>query len=699
MTDPPAAAERRDVLDGLSSPDDEVRRLAVERILLLPEEQSIEQLEHLLGDRSWRVRKSAVARLVSRRDSPAVQAMLVAALADGEDPGRRNAAFEAIVACGASLTPRLVTGLRTPDVDVRKQLIDALAAIGDPAARDPLRPLLGDPDPNVRAAAADALGVVGGGDEVAALLARASDGDEELLVRLAALCALERLGADVAVERLAGCLAPSVLRPASLSLLGHASDPEAVEVLLKGLSEDRRTSREASMAALLRILARRDGSEGARLVERIRGVAAAEPALVASSCERLAEADVRSGMMLIQFLGLLGDPRSVLPILRVARDERFAEQAEATLVAFADRLAPALAEAWDELDPALRARACRLLGEVGGEGAEPLLTEALDARDGMLRCAAAQALAEGGHFGRLTDLVGRLELAAREGEAEGDEEVDALVQAIVQLAGHPEAAAAGVDAQLVEVLASRLAGAPEAVRLAIARVLARLGGERDRDVIGTLLRDESPGVRRAAVEALERLPFERVRDPLRLALGDESSAVRAAAVAVLGHFRRDESLDDLARQVEDPDPRVVAATVRALGRVHWGLGRLEPGAEPLVADALRSEPIVALAGLEALMSAGGEAAGALATTVLDRSEPDVVRLAVVCLGAHGGEETLDALIPLVSHADWSVRAEVVRVLAERGWRRALPAMLRHLEREEDPFVRQSILRAVARLED
>jgi HEAT repeat protein len=72
---------------------------------------------------------------------------------------------------------------------------------------------------------------------------------------------------------------------------------------------------------------------------------------------------------------------------------------------------------------------------------------------------------------------------------------------------------------------------------------------------------------------------------------------------------------------------------------------------------------------------------------------------VACLGAHGVEEDLTEAIRLVSHLDWSVRAEIAQVLSERGHRKSLPALLRRLEVEDDAFVRQVILRAIGRLEE
>jgi len=84
--------------------------------------------------------------------------------------------------------------------------------------------------------------------------------------------------------------------------------------------------------------------------------------------------------------------------------------------------------------------------------------------------------------------------------------------------------------------------------------------------------------------------------------------------------------------------------------------------------------------------------------LLGRSEPEVVREAVRCFGSHAEPGELEALLPLVAHADWSVRAEVVEVLAERRVRHAVPAILRRLETEQDDVVRGVTLAALQRLD-
>lgn len=698
MKDALSQEERQSILSGLESSNEEVRRLSVERLALLPVDEAVEYLAARLGDSGWRVRKAAVERVLVARQHRGIQEMLIASLAADENPGLRNAAFEALVACGRTVTARLIDELLNPDVDVRKLAIDALAAIGDPASREPLRAAIEDPDGNIRAAAVEALGVVGGSEEIAQVLAIANEVGEDVLVRLSALCALGRLEASVGVANLGETLDQPLLRPAAFELLGGSKDPQAVEVLLKGLVGGGRSSREAAMGSLLRALGRRDGQEADSLVGRLRETANQHDDFVVTCCEELETAGLARRMILIQFLGLVEDPRGVVPILRAGRDEAIEELSDRTLDSLAPCVAEALGDHWDELEVDSKVRACGVLGRVAGDAAESLLVDAMASHDVWLRSAAARAIGQGGFFDRLPDLVRRLEWAARLDDLDSGEEIAAIVSAIISLAEHPRAAEAGVDVQLVEVLSSRLAGSLEPVRLAIAQVLARLGCERDSDVLGYLLKDESPAVRRAAVQALARLASAEAADALRLAMGDESSTVRIAAANVLGDSGRLDALVDLARQMADEEPRVVASAVRAIGRLHEGRG-VSVDLEPILASALEREPAIALAGLDALARVGGEDAARLAIGVLGRPEPDVVRTGVMCVGAHAEQDRLAEILPLTAHADWSVRGEAIRVLADRGVRKSLPALLRRLEVEDDAFVREAILRAVERLEE
>jgi HEAT repeat protein len=120
--------ERASIQHDLASGDEEVRRLAVERSLLLPADEAMGMLAERLGDASWRVRKSAVECLASAPEDWPVADHLLGALADGENPGRRNAAVETLVRIGRRMVDALLTASGSPDVDVRKLVVDVLAA-------------------------------------------------------------------------------------------------------------------------------------------------------------------------------------------------------------------------------------------------------------------------------------------------------------------------------------------------------------------------------------------------------------------------------------------------------------------------------------------------------------------------------------------------------------------------------------------
>src|SRR5271157_5984273 len=219
------ARERESIELGLASADEELRRLAVESLGGLPMEEALPRLVTCLGDSSWRVRKAAVDRLVNAPDAWLAARSLIEALADGENPGRRNSAVEALVRCGARVVPALLEASASADVDVR-------------------------------AAAADALGATGGSEAMRALLACAVRPSEERLVRFSALRALARREAPLCARDLGPAIDDPWLKPVAFGVLGvgASDDGEAVEHLLKGLAAGSRSVREAAMAALLRRL-------------------------------------------------------------------------------------------------------------------------------------------------------------------------------------------------------------------------------------------------------------------------------------------------------------------------------------------------------------------------------------------------------------------------------------------------------------
>jgi HEAT repeat protein len=598
--------ERESILLDLTSPDDEVRRLAVERAVTLDAEDAVARLVECLGDTSWRVRKAAVERLCAWSDPRTAARSLIAALADGENPGRRNAAVEALVRIGRPAVPHLIAALSTRDVDVRKFLVDVLAGIGCESAVSALVGHLEDDDVNVRAASADALGVIGGEAAVRALLATATGESQDALVRFSALHALAGLESPVPSRVLVGALSDPVLRPAALSVLGRSEgDPDAVDVLLEALEDRSRASREAAMRSLVRALGALSRPEAEAFAARIREVAARSPELLHSAIERLPEADLPTRLVLVQFLGVLRRPEAALPLLAAGTDEALRQVAMASLRLLGDVAEQAIDDAWSELSTNARRDACALFAHTRGARSAARLVGAMEESDPEIRIEAARSIGVRGLDDGLPPLVRRLTLACDEDDLEGEEEHRVVSDALIALAGPERCADPARADRAIDLLTGTLAGSEEPVRVAIARVLGCIGRHHHHELLGMLLKDASALVRRAAVDALTRLGADTPIEPLHLAIADESADVRVAVAAALGARAGEDVMRDLCRLAEDPDARVRAAAVRELG-LHFGSGPGEmPESAAAVLDAAcGDEAPVALALIEATRDAG-----------------------------------------------------------------------------------------------
>ncbi|MEN8161448.1 MAG: HEAT repeat domain-containing protein, partial [Myxococcota bacterium] len=504
------------------------------------------------------------------------------------------------------------------------------------------------------------------------------------------------LRASVPVARLEGALAESVLRPAAFALLGASGDPAAWDTLVKGLSAQARSAREAAMEAIVEVVSQAAPGEDRHLLESLRNVAGD---FLPDALDRLCGAPLTTRLVLVQFLGLLARADCVVPLLDASADEALAELALNALSENGDLVEGALEQGWQALDETVRARACTLLGRTSGPAGETLLRSALRAEDPHLRGVAAGALAERKAIEAIPALVAGLAQAAAtqpiDPTAEGEEAV-AFEAAIASLV---EPVCGALADRAVGLLETHFEGAPDAFRLAAARLLGRFGAAHHVARVELLLSDPSAEVRRAAVEAVVRIAPARV-EVLRCALADEAPRVRAGAATALGASGDATVVADLAVLAEDGDLSVSGAALRALAR--WALAEESDTAREralvLLSGGLGRGGVSSLAALEALTELGGKDAVELAFDALASPDPEVAEAAVACIGRHGQREELTRLLDCLAHPHWNVRAHTVQVMQERRQVRAIPAILRRLEAERDEFVRQAALAALHTLE-
>jgi HEAT repeat protein len=199
-----------------------LRELAVLPQLSQTERASV--LERLFRDPSPDVRQAAVrmGAMFLQEDT------VVAYLRNDSDDVLRNAAAEMLKHCGPRSVALARLLIHDRDKDVVLQAIRLLQHFRDAGAIEPLRQLLGHPDPNVVQAAIIALGRVGHAGVAADLLPFLN---RELWLQVAAVEALGELRSQVAVESLARLLAEPMFGGLAADALSRIGGTEAFRQL------------------------------------------------------------------------------------------------------------------------------------------------------------------------------------------------------------------------------------------------------------------------------------------------------------------------------------------------------------------------------------------------------------------------------------------------------------------------------------
>ena len=180
-----------ELLDMLTSAEPDDRRTAAHVLSKIGDPAHFEPLQPLVGDVDADVAIKAY-RAVANTGHPEAAGTLAGRLGDG-DALQRDALTSAMHRLGEAAVPALVAALDDPDADVRAHAAEALGHIGGPAA-DPavaaLERAAGDTDAVVSLHAVSALGQLSEAADEA--LARVADGGEAVAAQVAARFAARR---------------------------------------------------------------------------------------------------------------------------------------------------------------------------------------------------------------------------------------------------------------------------------------------------------------------------------------------------------------------------------------------------------------------------------------------------------------------------------------------------------------------------
>lgn len=646
----------------------EEARHALAVTLSVDDENSVSQLMVLLGDPSWRVRKAALNSFEGFRRRPELVQPLVDSLADPDNAGLRSAAAEALARMGELAVPNLAAALSSRDHDQRKFLVEVLGSIGSGAAREALMAVLDDPDDNVRASVADALGRSGGDDVAALLLRRMNEHSNDLQLVASSMAALARMDARLSVRQLEPYLSRAGLERLLLPLLGLSGDPAAILLLLDALTNGSRGTRALAIRALRRLHGRFDEANAAVLRQAMRD----SPTVASRLQDALGSTDDEVGEDAAFLLGEIADPPRAPSILIAACARSFVQiAAEAVGKCGADAV-PFLLHSIDDADVEARVLFLEVIETLADERAVPKLLEISGGADSRAAEAAIRAL------GRLggQESVNLLTTTVNTGTPELARQAVLTLCAIGRR--HPDAVAAGVRAALFDGEMS-----PDWII-----VISSLGRLEDVDLLVSASHHGDPEVRRAAVEAFRSLRGDVDEDAVVLALADENAGVRAAAARALGGYRSARALEALLIAAHDHDAWVVAEAVKSLGSVGG------PQAESTLRAAVASNSsLIVIAALDGLSRLAPRNLAAPLRRALNHADPEVVcevvRVATLVLEKSDSEQILSECL---GHRSWHVRLAAANAAVQR--QTTIPENVLHarLDEETEPLVRLALER-------
>lgn len=436
-------------------------------------------------------------------------------------------------------------------------VINSLGLRRDVQSVGSLSDLLAQADPELAAAAAEALGKIATAEAAAALQQAAVAPQAEIRLHNARLQCAERLAAagDAATavriyETIWAAEIPTARRLGGLAGLAKAAPEKAVPLALSSL---------AAEDPLLQATA-------VQLVGRLPG-----PAVTAALVERLPQLDPESRALLLGVLAERGDRAAAAAVLRQTEDEQEAVRtaAVAALATLGDathltRLAelaatgggavpaaaqsalarmtgadvePALLKMAGDGDTASRVAAFRVLASRRAAAAAPVLLRAAAESDAELRRAAIEALAAVAGPESYGPLVALLVSATTPADAQTAER--SVLEAGSRLAAAQE--------RLAPVLAA-LDRASDQAKPSLIRVLGGIGGSEALQAVRGQLAGSDEAIRDAAVRALANwTDAAAAPDLLKLAQTADGAAHRV--LAMRGYLR-------LAGEVQDAAARL-----------------------------------------------------------------------------------------------------------------------------------------------
>ncbi len=597
------------VIGKLSTGEPAVRRKAAED-LAAGDERGVYPLIKALSDENTGVQDAAMRSLIALGGD--VTAYMVLPLLR-ENSYLRNTGLIILKQLGVVAVPLLYPLLKDKDHDIRKFAIDLLSEIQvgvDPAH---IIPSLQDPNANVRAAAAKALGDLGCSDSVQQLVQRLND-DE--WVCFYALQSLGDLRAEEAAPAISSLLASTseVVRFSAIETLGRLGSVKALPSLLSYLQEASDDEKLAVVKSIIQIGATPEMKELVQHIIRL-----------------YREGDWEDREIALKGFGELKCSEAVPLLVETAGHlDPFSPDTEekTALLKRAILSIDAEEELLNLLDsPHLKYRGksfvIDILGETRSKQAAGRLCGYLNDVSRDLRRVSAEAL---GEIGETTAVGELMETSQSDADAHvrrsaiealgniGSKEAYKVLKGLLEIEIYPDLLEKIVESLIKidqETFLTAISGYGSKVRQIIARSAS------DISTLLSLSEDEDLAVRIAAIGGMGHIGSAEAIDRIISFLGQEDPEIRKAAVVALGDAKS--CSDELVSAMADPDPWVRFYAVKSVAAAcdpEASIGRISA----MLNDAY--VPVI-MAAIDAIRDIGGREAYEALVVHEEHENPDV----------------------------------------------------------------------------
>ncbi len=653
----------------LESSNAEERREAVLELAGIGSE-SLPLLLRAMGDVDWRVRKTAVEALLSFGGANVIGG-LIQTLSSQDNAGARNSSIEALIQIGGQAVDPLLGIIETPDLDVRKFVVDILGDIKDRRAVPALIDRLRDADENIQVAAAEALGKIRDRRAVDALLNCLTHHNQGWL-DYASAEALGEIGDERALGPLLAALGQNSLREPVLEALGKIGNATTLGPLIASLTDPLRIVREVSIVALDTIYRKSGATERRNIVEVLR------TGLSASAMDFLEEILITSVGELqrstIAVLGWTGRENSIKRLLALLKEEDLVDPVVQSLAHIDPGKAGFLVGFLSNENALVRQTVAQVLGEGRITAAEDALIMLLQDENGHVRSTAAGAL------GLLQSRNARAGLLALlQDEYENVQE--AAIQALATIG----------DESVLDAHLKDFSSHEAYLRRNIARLLGKFSSHRAHEALTFALKDEEPAVRKAVVQALGSAAGAKALRSLLLAVTDDDPEVRMLAAEALGAIDSSKARDALIHLLEDTDLWVKAAAARGLANIGG-----DKAGEVLTSYLGTATDIFLLAIVEVLGKLQFPKALGPLIALVDHPDPEVRKTVLLTLSHYEGEAAAVSVAACLFDSHWSVRKTAIEVVKQKGTATTETLLAKIAEEDPDLTVRQAAKKALGK---